>query len=45
MKPHWTGVFPAITTQMRKGGALVEHSLHGTLHQLNNEPSRKEPAQ
>ena len=22
MKPHWTGVFPAITTQMRKDGAL-----------------------
>ena len=22
MKPHWTGVFPAITTQMKKGGAL-----------------------
>ena len=22
MKPHWTGVFPAITTQMHKGGAL-----------------------
>ena len=22
MKPHWTGVFPAITTQMHKGGAI-----------------------
>ena len=22
MKPHWQGVFPAITTQMKKGGAL-----------------------
>ena len=22
MKPHWTGVFPAITTQMTKSGAL-----------------------
>ena len=22
MKPHWTGVFPAITTQMNKSGAL-----------------------
>ena len=22
MKPHWTGVFPAITTQMHKSGAL-----------------------
>jgi 1-pyrroline-4-hydroxy-2-carboxylate deaminase len=22
MKPHWTGVFPAIATQMKKGGAL-----------------------
>jgi dihydrodipicolinate synthase/N-acetylneuraminate lyase len=22
MKPHWTGVFPAITTQMKKGGVL-----------------------
>lgn len=22
MKPHWAGVFPAITTQMRKNGAL-----------------------
>ena len=22
MKPHWTGVFPAITTQMHKSGAI-----------------------
>ena len=22
MKPHWRGVFPAVTTQMRRGGAL-----------------------
>ena len=29
MKPHWTGVFPAITTQMHKSGAL---DLDATAH-------------
>lgn len=29
MKPHWTGVFPAITTQMRKDGSI---NLETTAH-------------
>ena len=31
MKPHWTGVFPAITTQMTKSGAL---DLDGTARHI-----------
>ena len=32
MKPHWTGVFPAITTQMKKDGSL---DLEGTAKHAN----------